>query len=227
MNKKILLGDVTREKKIPSRKLVKVYQADNGVTYYPITNMIGCDNVVTDVSVYGYPIAQNTIIRDPEIIKQLREPGEETSYEFDGNKVTMDVFEPGTIWSYKKRLYVSDGEGLFLVDVGNTILVESDDHPNDNDEDDDYEDNEGMATLSEMRQPVKNVISGLVSSIRYLPHEMVNDDMVLMEECSHDDILQQNQTFMIIENGFNYDQKSKTKMVNLLKDKILVIPENH
>ena len=227
MNKKILLGDVTREKKIPSRKLVKVYQADNGVTYYPITNMIGCDNVVTDVSVYGYPIAQNTIIRDPEIIKQLREPGEETSYEFDGNKVTMDVFEPGTIWSYKKRLYVSDGEGLFLVDVGHTILVESDDHPNDNDEDDDYEDNEGMATLSEMRQPVKNVISGLVSSIRYLPHEMVNDDMVLMEECSHDDILQQNQTFMIIENGFNYDQKSKTKMVNLLKDKILVIPENH
>ena len=227
MNKKILLGDVTREKKIPSRKLVKVYQADNGVTYRPRANIMGYNMVAADVSVYGYPINCNMLINDPEIIKHLREPGEETFNEFDDDKVTTDVFEPGTIWSHKKRLYVSDGEGLFLVDAGNTILVESDDHPNDNDEDDDYEDNEGMATLSEMRQPVKNVISDLVSSIRYLPHEMVNDDMVLMEECSNDDILQKNQTFMIIENGFNYDQKSKTKMVNLLKDKILVIPENH
>ena len=229
MSKKILLGDVTREKKIPSRKLVKVYQADNGVTYRPRTNILANNMVTADVSVYGYPIKCNMLINDPEIIKQLREPGEETVYEFDGDKVVTDVFEPGTIWSYKKRLYVSDGEGLFLVDVGNTILVESDDHPNDdNDEDDDYEDNEGIATLSEMRQPVENVISGLVSSIRYNTYETVNDDMVLLEEYSiHGDILQQNQTFMIIENGFNYDQKSKTKMVNLLKDKILTVPENH
>lgn len=229
MNKKILLGDVANEKKIPSRKLVKVYQADNGITYHPVANVTGCDKMVlANISVYGYPISRNTAIRDPEITKHLHESGEETVYEFDGDKVVTDVFEPGTIWSHKKRLYVSDGEGLFLAEAGNTILVGSDDHPNDdNDEDDDYEDNEGMATLSEMRQPVKNVISGLVSSIKYLPHEMVNDDIVLMEEYSHDDILQQNQSYMIIENGFNYDQKSKTKMVNLLKDKILVIPENH
>lgn len=228
MNKKILLGDVTNEKKIPSRKLVKVYQADNGVTYRPRANMMGYNAVAADVSVYGYPIKYNATINDPEIIKHLHESGEETVYEFDGNKVITDMFEPGTIWSHKKRLYVSDGKGLFLVDVGNTILIGPDDHPNDdNDEDDDYEDNEGMATLSEMRQPIESVISGLVSSIRYLPHEMVNDDIVLMEECSHDDILQQNQSYMIIENGFNYDQKSKTKMVNLLKDKILVVPENH
>ena len=229
MNKKILLGDVANEKKIPSRKLVKVYQADNGVTYYPRANIMGCNAVAADVSVYGYPISRNTAIRDPEITKHLHESGEETVYEFDGNKVVTDVFEPGTIWSHKKRLYVSDGEGLFLVDAGNTILIESDDHhPNDNDEDDDYEDNEGIATLSEMRQPVENVISGLVSSIRYNTCETVNDDMVLLEECSiHGDILQQNQTVMIIENGFNYDQKSKTKMVNLLKDKILTVPENH
>lgn len=229
MSKKILLGDVTCEKKIPSRKLVEIYQADNGITYHPKSNIMGYNNMVyADVSVYGYPIRYNTIINDPEIIKHLREPGEETSYEFDDNKVSTDVFEPGTIWSYKKRLYVSDGGGLFLVGAGNTILVGADDHPNDeDDEDDDYEDNGGMATLSEMRKSVESVISGLVSSIRYLPHEMVNDDMVLMEECSHDDILQQNQTFMIIEKGFNYDQKSKIKMVNLLKDKILVVPENH
>ena len=151
MNKKILLGDVTREKKIPSRKLVKVYQADNGVTYRPRANILANNTVTADVSVYGYPINCNMLINDPEIIKQLREPGEETSYEFDGDKVTTDVFEPGTIWNHKKRLYVSDGEGLFLVDAGNTILVGSDDHPNDdNDEDDDYEDNEGIATLSEI-----------------------------------------------------------------------------
>ena len=224
MSKKILLGDVTREKKIPSRKLVKVYQADNGVTYRPRTNILANNMVTADVSVYGYPIKCNMLINDPEIIKQLREPGEETVYEFDGDKVVTDVFEPGTIWSYKKRLYVSDGEGLFLVDAGNTILIESDDH----DKDDDYEDNEGTATLSEMRKSVESVISGLVSSIRYNTCETVNDDMVLLEECSiHGDILQQNQTFMIIENGFNYDQKSKTKMVNLLKDKILTVPENH
>ena len=187
---------------------------------------MGYNNLVcADVSVYGYPIRYNATINDPEIIKHLREPGEETSYEFDGDKVSMDVFEPGTIWSYKKRLYVSDGEGLFMIDAGNTILVESDDHPND--EDDNYEDNEGIATLSEMRQPVKNVISGLVSSIRYNTYETVTGDMILMEECSHDDISQENQMYMMIETVFNYDQKSKTKMVNLLKDKILVIPENH
>lgn len=226
MNKKILLGDVTCEKKIPSRKLVKSYQADNGVTYYPKSNIMGYNNMVcADVSVYGYPIRYNATINDPEIIKHLREPGEETSYEFDGDKVSMDVFEPGTIWNHKKRLYVSDGEGLFIIDAGNTILVESDDHPND--EDDDYDDNEGVATLSEMRQPVENVISGLVSSIRYNTYETVTGDMVLMKECSHDDILQKNQTYMMIETVFNYDQKSKTKMVNLLKDKILVVPENH
>ena len=225
MSKKILLGDVTREKKIPSRKLVKVYQADNGITYHPVANVTGCDKMVlANISVYGYPISRNTAIRDPEITKHLHESGEETVYEFDSDKVVTDVFEPGTIWSYKKRLYVSDGEGLFLVDAGNTILIESDDH----DKDDDYEDNEGTATLSEMRKSVESVISGLVSSIRYNTCETVNDDMVLLEECSiHGDILQQNQTFMIIENGFNYDQKSKTKMVNLLKDKILTVPENH
>ena len=226
MSKKILLGDVANEKKIPSRKLVKVYQADNGVTYRPRTNILANNTVTADVSVYGYPIKCNMLINDPEIIKQLREPGEETVYEFDGDKVTTDVFEPGTIWSYKKRLYVSDGEGLFLVDVGNTILVGSDDHPNDdNDEDDDYEDNGGTATLSEMRKSVESVISGLVSSTRYNTYETVTGDMILMEECSHDVILQKDQTFMIIENGFNYN--NKTKMVNLLKDKILVIPENH
>ena len=228
MSKKILLGDVTHEKKIPSRKLVKVYQADNGVTYRPIANIMGYNTVTADVTVYGYPVKYNAMINDPEIIKHLREPGEETVYEFDGDKVTTDVFEPGTIWSHKKRLYVSDGEGLFLVDAGNTILVGADDHPNDdNDEDDDYNDNEGVATLSEMRQPVENVISGLVSSIRYNTYETVTGDKVLMEECSHDDILQKNQTYMMIENCFNYNQKSKTKMVNLLKDKILVVPENH
>lgn len=229
MNKKILLSDVTNEKKIPSRKLVKSYQADNGVTYYPKSNIMGYNNMVcADVSVYGYPIRYNATINDPEIIKHLREPGEETSYEFDGDKVSMDVFEPGTIWSHKKRLYVSDGEGLFLVDAGNTIMVGSYDHPNDdNDEDDDYEDNEGIATLSEMRQPIESVISGLVSSIRYNTYETVTGDKVLMEECSHDDILQKNQTCMMIETFFNYDQKSKTKMVNLLKDKILTVPENH
>lgn len=220
MNKKILLGDVANEKKILSRKLVKVYQADNGITYHPVANVTGCDKMVlANISVYGYPISRNTAIRDPEITKHLHESGEETVYEFDSDKVVTDVFEPGTIWSYKKRLYVSDGEGLFLVDAGNTILIESDDHD---------KDDEGIATLSEMRQPVESVISGLVSSIRYLPHETVNGDTILMEECSiHGDILQQNQTFMIIENGFNYDQKSKTKMVNLLKDKILTVPENH
>lgn len=228
MSKKILLGDVTHEKKIPSRKLVKVYQADNGVTYRPIANIMGYNTVTADVTVYGYPVKYNAMINDPEIIKHLREPGEETVYEFDGDKVTTDVFEPGTIWSHKKRLYVSDGEGLFLVDAGNTILVGADDHPNDdNDEDDDYDDNEGVATLSEMRQPVENVISGLVSSIRYNTYETVTGDKVLIEECSHDDILQKNQTYMMIENCFNYNQKSKTKMVNLLKDKILVVPENH
>lgn len=229
MNKKILLGDVTNEKKIPSRKLVKVYQADNGITYHPVANVTGYDKMVlANISVYGYPISRNTAIRDPEITKHLHESGEETVYEFDGNKVVTNVFEPGTIWSYKKRLYVSDGEGLFLVDAGNTILIESDDHPNnDNDEDDDYEDNEGTATLSEMRKSVESVISGLVSSIRYNTYETVNSDTILMKECSHDDILQQNQTSMIIENGFNYNRKSKTKMVNLLKDKILVVPENH
>ena len=229
MNKKILLGDVTNEKKIPSRKLVKVYQADNGITYHPVANVTGYDKMVlANISVYGYPISRNTAIRDPEITKHLHESGEETVYEFDGNKVVTNVFEPGTIWSYKKRLYVSDDEGLFLVDAGNTILIESDDHPNnDNDEDDDYEDNEGTATLSEMRKSVESVISGLVSSIRYNTYETVNSDTILMKECSHDDILQQNQTSMIIENGFNYNRKSKTKMVNLLKDKILVVPENH
>ena len=234
MNKQILLGDVANEKKIPSRKLVKVYQADNGITYHPVANVTGCDKMVlANISVYGYPISRNTAIRDPEITKHLHESGEETVYEFDGDKVVTDVFEPGTIWSHKKRLYVSDGEGLFLVDAGNTILIESDDHPNDDDyedddyEDDDYEDNEGIATLSEMRQPVESVISGLVSSTRYNTYETVNGDMVLLEEVDYCDILQQNQTYMMIENGFNYDQKSKTKMVNLLKDKILVIPENH
>ena len=226
MNKKILLGDVTREKKIPSTKLVESYQADNGVTYYPRANIMGCNAVAADVSVYGYPIKYNTTINDPEIIKHLREPVEETSYEFDGNKVSMDVFEPGTIWSHKMRMYVSDGEGLFLVDAGNTIMVGADDHPNDdNDEDDDYEDNGGTATLSEMRKSVESFISGLVSSTRYNTYETVTGDMILIEECSHDDILQQNQMHMIIENGFNYNHK--TKMVNLLKDKILVIPENH
>lgn len=227
MSKKILLGDVAREKKIPSRKLVKVYQADNGITYHPVANVTGCDKMVlANISVYGYPISRNTAIRDPEITKHLHESGEETVYEFDGDKVVTNVFEPGTIWSHKKRLYVSDGEGLFLVDAGNTILVGSNDHPNDdNDEDDDYEDNEGTATLSEMRKSVESVISGLVSSIRYNTYETVTGDMILMEECSHDVILQKNQTFMIIENGFNYNHK--TKMVNLLKDKILVIPENH
>lgn len=224
--KKILLGDVANEKKIPSRKLVKVYQADNGVTYHPVSNVTGSDKMVlANISVYGYPISWNTIIRDPEIIKHLHESGEETVYEFDSDKVTTDVFEPGIIWSHKKRLYVSDGEGLFLIDAGNTIKVGSYDHPNDDYEDN--EDNEGMATLSEMRKSVESVISGLVSSIRHNTYETVTGDMILMEECSHDDILQQNQTFMIIENGFNYDQKSKTKMVKLLKDKILVIPENH
>lgn len=229
MSKKILLGDVANEKKIPSRKLVKVYQADNGIIYHPVANVTGCDKMVlANISVYGYPISRNTAIRDPEITKHLHESGEETVYEFDGDKVVTDVFEPGTIWSHKKRLYVSDGEGLFLVDAGNTIMVGSDDHPNDdNDEDDDYEDNEGIATLSEMRQPVERVISGLVSSIRYNTYETMTGDMILMEKCSHDDISQQNQTYMMIENGFNYNQKSKTKMVNLLKDKILVIPENH
>ena len=229
MSKKILLGDVANEKKIPSRKLVKVYQADNGITYHPVANVVGCDKMVlANISVYGYPISRNTAIRDPEITKHLHESGEETVYEFDGDKVVTDVFEPGTIWSYKKRLYVSDGEGLFLVDAGNTILVGSDDHPNDdNDEDDDYEDNEGIATLSEIRQSVERVISGLVSSIRYNTYETVTGDMILMEECSYDDIVQENRTYMIIKNGFNYHRKSKTKMVNLLKDKILVIPENH
>lgn len=232
MNKKILLGDVANEKKIPSRKLVKVYQADNGITYHPVANVTGSDKMVlANISVYGYPISRNTIIRDPEITKHLHESGEETVYEFDSDKVTADVFEPGepgTIWSHKKRLYVSDGEGLFLVDAGNMIMVGADDHPNDdNDEDDDYDDNEGTATLSEMRQSVERVISGLVSSIRYNTYETATGDMVLMEECSHDDILQQNQTSMIIESGFNYNRKSKTKMVNLLKDKILVVPENH
>ena len=229
MSKKILLGDVANEKKIPSRKLVKVYQADNGITYHPVANVVGCDKMVlANISVYGYPISRNTAIRDPEITKHLHESGEETVYEFDGDKVVTDVFEPGTIWSHKKRLYVSDGEGLFLIDAGNTILVGSYDHPNDdNDEDDDYEDNEGTATLSKMRKSVESVISGLVSSTRYNTYETVNGDMVLMEECSHNDILQQNQTSMIIENGFNYHRKSKTKLVNLLKDKILVIPENH
>lgn len=227
--KKILLGDVTREKKIPSRKLVKVYQADNGITYHPVANVTGCDKMVlANISVYGYPISRNTAIRDPEITKHLHESGEEIVYEFDGDKVVTDVFEPGTIWSHKKRLYVSDGEGLFLVEAGNTIMVGSDDHPNDdNDEDDDYEDNEGIATLSEMRKSVESVISGLVSSIRYNTYETVNGDMVLLEEVNCCDILQQNQTFMIIENGFNYDQKSKTKMVKLLKDKTLTVPENH
>lgn len=228
MSKKILLGDVTNEKKIPSRKLVKVYQADNGITYHPVANVTGCDKMVlANISVYGYPISRNTAIRDPEITKHLHESGEETVYEFDGDKVVTDVFEPGTIWSHKKRLYVSDGEGLFLVDVGNTILVVgANDHPNDdNDEDDDYEDNECIATLSEMRHPIENVISGLVSSIRYNMYETVTGDMILIKECSHDDILQKNQTSMIIENGFNYNHK--TKMVDLLKDKILVIPENH
>lgn len=229
MNKKILLGDVANEKKIPSRKLVKVYQADNGITYHPVANVTGSDKMVlANISVYGYPISRNTIIRDPEITKHLHESGEETVYEFDSDKVTTDVFEPGTIWSHKKRLYVSDGEGLFLVEAGNKILVGSDDHPNDdNDEDDDYEDNEGVATLSEMRKSVERVISGLVSSIRYNTYETVTGDMVLMEECSYDDIVQKNQTSMIIENGFNYHRKSKTKMVNLLKDKILTVPENH
>ena len=229
MNKKILLGDVANEKKIPSRKLVKVYQADNGITYHPVANVTGCDKMVlANISVYGYPISRNTIIRDPEITKHLHESGEETVYEFDGDKIITDVFEPGTIWSHKMRLYVSDGEGLFLIDAGNTILVGADDHPNDdNDEDDDYEDNEGTATLSEMRKSVESFISGLVSSTRYNTYETVTGDMILMEECSHDDILQQNQTSMIIENGFNYNRKRKTKMVNLLKDKILVIPENH
>ena len=229
MSKKILLGDVANEKKIPSRKLVKVYQADNGITYHPVANVTGCDKMVlANISVYGYPISRNTIIRDPEITKHLHESGEETVYEFDGDKIITDVFEPGTIWSHKMRLYVSDGEGLFLIDAGNTILVGADDHPNDdNDEDDDYEDNEGTATLSEMRKSVESFISGLVSSTRYNTYETVTGDMILMEECSHDDILQQNQTSMIIENGFNYNRKRKTKMVNLLKDKILVIPENH
>ena len=229
MNKKILLGDVANEKKIPSRKLVKVYQANNGITYHPVANVTGCDKMVlANISVYGYPISRNTIIRDPEITKHLHESGEETVYEFDGDKIITDVFEPGTIWSHKMRLYVSDGEGLFLIDAGNTILVGADDHPNDdNDEDDDYEDNEGTATLSEMRKSVESFISGLVSSTRYNTYETVTGDMILMEECSHDDILQQNQTSMIIENGFNYNRKRKTKMVNLLKDKILVIPENH
>ena len=179
MSKKILLGDVTNEKKIPSRKLVKVYQADNGITYHPVANVVGCDKMVlANISVYGYPISRNTAIRDPEITKHLHESGEETVYEFDGDKVVTDVFESGTIWSYKKRLYVSDGEGLFLVDAGNTILIESDDHPND--EDDDYEDNEGVATLSEMRKSVESVISGLVSSIRYNTYETVTGDMILI-----------------------------------------------
>ena len=219
MNKKILLGDVANEKKILSRKLVKVYQADNGITYHPVANVTGCDKMVlANISVYGYPISRNTAIRDPEITKHLHESGEETVYEFDSDKVVTDVFEPGTIWSYKKRLYVSDGEGLFLVDAGNTILIESDDHD---------KDDEGIATLSEMRQPVESVISGLVSSTRYNTYETVNGDMILLEEVDYCDILQQNQTSMIIENGFNYHRKSKTKLVNLLKDKILVIPENH
>ena len=162
MSKKILLGDVANEKKILSRKLVKVYQADNGITYHPVANVTGCDKMVlANISVYGYPISRNTAIRDPEITKHLHESGEETVYEFDGNKVVTDVFEPGTIWSHKKRLYVSDGEGLFLVDAGNTILVGSDDHPNDdNDEDDAYEDKGGTATLSEMRKCAESVISG-------------------------------------------------------------------
>ena len=229
MSKKILLGDVANEKKIPSRKLVKVYQADNGITYHPVANVTGCDKMVlANISVYGYPISRNTAIRDPEITKHLHESGEEIVYEFDGDKVVTDVFEPGTIWIHKKRLYVSDGEGLFLVEAGNTIMVGSDDHPNDdNDKDDDYEDNEGTATLSEMRKSVESVISGLVSSIRYNTYETMNGDMVLMEEVDYCDILQKNQTSMIIENGFNYNRKSKTKLVNLLKDKILVIPENH
>ena len=229
MNKQILLGDVANEKKIPSRKLVKVYQADNGITYHPVANVTGCDKMVlANISVYGYPISRNTAIRDPEITKHLHESGEETVYEFDGDKVVTNVFEPGTIWSHKKRLYVSDGEGLFLVDVGNTIMVGSDDHPNDdNDEDDDYDDNECVATLSEMRKSVESVISGLVSSTRYNTYETVTSDMILMEECSYDDIVQENQTYMIIETVFNYNRKSKTKLVNLLKDKILVIPENH
>ena len=222
MSKKILLGDVANDKKIPSRKLVKVYQADNGITYHPVANVVGCDKMVlANISVYGYPISRNTAIRDPEITKHLHESGEETVYEFDGDKVVTDVFEPGTIWSHKKRLYVSDGEGLSLIDAGNTILIESDDH----DKDDDYEDNEGTATLSEMRKSVESVISGLVSSTRYNTYETVNGDMVLLEEVDYCDILQKDQTFMIIENGFNYNHK--TKMVNLLKDKILVIPENH
>ena len=229
MSKKILLGDVANEKKIPSRKLVKVYQADNGITYHPVANVVGCDKMVlANISVYGYPISRNTTIRDPEITKHLHESGEETVYEFDGDKVVTDVFEPGTIWSHKKRLYVSDGEGLFLIDAGNTILVGSYDHPNDdNDEDDDYEDNEGTATLSKMRKSIESVISGLVSSTRYNTYETVNGDMVLLEEVDYCDILQQNQTSMIIETVFNYHRKSKTKLVNLLKDKILVIPENH
>ena len=229
MSKKILLGDVANEKKIPSRKLVKVYQADNGITYHPVANVVGCDKMVlANISVYGYPISRNTTIRDPEITKPLHEAGEETGYEFDGDKVVTDVFEPGTIWSHKKRLYVSDGEGLFLIDAGNTILVGSYDHPNDdNDEDDDYEDNEGTATLSKMRKSIESVISGLVSSTRYNTYETVNGDMVLLEEVDYCDILQQNQTSMIIETVFNYHRKSKTKLVNLLKDKILVIPENH
>ena len=226
MNKKILLGDVTREKKIPSRKLVEIYQADNGITYHPKSNIMGYNNMVyADVSVYGYPIRYNTKINDPEIIKHLREPGEETSYEFDGDKVSMDVFEPGTIWSHKKRLYVSDGEGLFIIDARNTILVESDDHPND--EDDDYDDNGGVATLSEMRQPVENVISGLVSSIRYNTYETVTGDKVLMEECDYDNMLQRTQTILILDSDIHCNQENTTKMVNLLKDKILVVPENH
>ena len=98
MNKKILLGDVANEKKIPSRKLVKVYQADNGITYHPVANVTGCDKMVlANISVYGYPISRNTAIRDPEITKHLHESGEETVYEFDGDKVVTDVFEPGTI----------------------------------------------------------------------------------------------------------------------------------
>lgn len=96
MSKKILLGDVANEKKIPSRKLVKVYQADNGITYHPVANVTGCDKMVlANISVYGYPISRNTVIRDPEITKHLHESGEETVYEFDGDKVVTDVFEPG------------------------------------------------------------------------------------------------------------------------------------
>ena len=215
MNKKILLGDVANEKKIPSRKLVKVYQADNGITYRPITNVIGCDNVVTDVSVYEYPIAQNMIIRDPEIIKHLHESGEETVYEFDGDKVTSDIIKPGTIWSHKNRLYVSDGEGLFPVNASNMVL------------DEDEDEYMYMSTLSEMRQDIKNFIQKSVSSIRYNSCETVTGDKVLMEECNYDNMLQRNQTILILDSGIHYNQENTTKMVNLLKDKILVVPENH